>query len=218
MVAIAMKSRHRVAVLPREKRELPPAAAGLERALEELGYALRFNARASQPELRRAGDGAWERLQDRSEAQLRERIAETFDELLDDPHKSKRRLFFGRDRWRHALNALLADREEDPFCVWLEEPKAALLQSVDPAGRQLTGRALQRRVGPGDNQAARRGRGTPTFHVLPHVPGDGDHQRTCRTGEPSSTRSRSRGTPHPRRRSSTTGRRTESPSTRSNAS
>ena len=28
----------------------------------------------------------------------------------------------------------------------LEEPKAALFQSVDPPGRQLTGRALQRRV------------------------------------------------------------------------
>ena len=28
----------------------------------------------------------------------------------------------------------------------LEEPKAALFQSVDPAGRRLTGRALQRRV------------------------------------------------------------------------
>ena len=28
----------------------------------------------------------------------------------------------------------------------LEEPKAALFQSVDPAGRRLTGRALERRV------------------------------------------------------------------------
>ena len=28
----------------------------------------------------------------------------------------------------------------------LEEPKAALFQSVDPAGRRLTGRALQRRL------------------------------------------------------------------------
>ena len=40
----------------------------------------------------------------------------------------------------------------------------------------------------------------------------------CRTGGPSSTRSRSPGTRRPRRRSSTTGRRTRLPSTRSNAS
>ena len=40
----------------------------------------------------------------------------------------------------------------------LEEPKAALFQSVDPAGRRLTGRALERRGGPGNDQAARRGR------------------------------------------------------------
>ena len=41
----------------------------------------------------------------------------------------------------------------------LEEPKAALFQSMDPAGRRLTGRALERRVVLGDDQAARRGRG-----------------------------------------------------------
>ena len=111
-------SRHQV-VLPSDKPQLPLTAAGLEQALAEMGYALRFNARASQPELRRTNNGCWERIQDRSEAQLREHIAETFDELTDDPLKSKR-LYFGRDRWRHALNALLADREEDPFVKWLE--------------------------------------------------------------------------------------------------
>ena len=42
-------------------------------------------------------------------------------------------------RAAEALDEYLATAE-------IEEPKAALFQSVDPAGRRLTGRALQRRV------------------------------------------------------------------------
>ena len=74
----------------------------------------------------------------------------------------------------------------------LEEPKMALFQSVNPAGRRLTGRALERRVVLAmiKRRAAAAGR------------------RTCRTGGRLSTRSRSRGTRLRRRRSSTTGRRT----------
>ena len=41
----------------------------------------------------------------------------------------------------------------------LEEPKAALFQSVDPAGRWLTGRALERRVVLRWSSGARRPRG-----------------------------------------------------------
>ena len=90
----------------------------------------------------------------------------------------------------------------------LEEPKAALFQTMDPAGRRLTGRALDRRLVLAMSQAAGRGRGAPALDVLPHVPGDGGSRRTCRTGGRSSARSRSRGTHRRRRRSSTTGRRT----------
>ena len=72
---------------------------------------------------------------------------------------------------------------------------------ADGPGARAAGR-------PGDDQAARCGRGAPAVDVLPHVPGDGGSRRTCRTGGRSSTRSRSRGTPRRRRRSSTTGRRT----------
>ena len=61
---------------------------------------------------------------------------------------------------------------------------------------------------PGDDQAARRGRGTPTFHVLPHVSGDGDHSVLVERGNPRA-RAADRGARlTPRRRSSTTGRRT----------
>ena len=95
----------------------------------------------------------------------------------------------------------------------LDEAKAALFQSVDPAGRRLTGRALSRRLvlamikrricrpRPAATRSGRRG-----------------SRRICRTGGRSSTRSRSPGTRRRRRRSSTTGRRTRSPSTRSSAS
>ena len=64
------------------------------------------------------------------------------------------------------------------------EPRAALFQSVDPAGSRLTGRALSAAGRPGDEQAACRGRRAAAFDELPHVPGDGGSRRTCRTGEP----------------------------------
>ena len=54
-------------------------------------------------------------------------------------------------------------------------------------------------------EAARRGRRITALDVLPHVPGHGDHGVPVERGEPSSTRSRSRGTRSRRRRSSTTG-------------
>ena len=53
----------------------------------------------------------------------------------------------------------------------LEEPKAALFQSVDPAGRRLTGRALQRRVVLAMIKRRAASAGLPD--VLPHVQGDG---------------------------------------------
>ena len=58
----------------------------------------------------------------------------------------------------------------------LEEPRAALFQSVDSAARRLMGRALQRRVVLAiiKRRAAAVGRAA-AFDVLPHVPGDGDH-------------------------------------------
>ena len=106
-------------VAAEQKRQLPATAAGLEQALVEIGVEVRFNVRSSQLEFR-AGHGVWQRLHDRAEAQQRERIAETFDELLEESTKPPRRLLFGRGRWRQALNALLADREVDPFRIWLE--------------------------------------------------------------------------------------------------
>ena len=109
-----------ISIAAGQKPQLPATAAGLEQALVQIGVEVRFNVRSSQPELR-AGHGAWQRLHDRVEAQQQERIAETFDEGdPTKPSKPSKRLFFGRGRWRQALNALLAEREVDPFRIWLE--------------------------------------------------------------------------------------------------
>ena len=50
-----------------------------------------------------------------------------------------------------------------------------LFQSVDPAGRRLTGRALQRRVVLAMIKRRAAAAGAAGLDVLPHVPGDGDH-------------------------------------------
>ena len=71
---------------------------------------------------------------------------------------------------------------------------------------------------PGDDQAAGGDRGSPALDLLPHVPGDGDHGVSVAWGD-ARTRAADRRVRLPRRpRSSTTGRRTQSPPTRSSAS
>ena len=67
--------------------------------------------------------------------------------------------------------------------VELEEPKATLFQSVEPSGRRLTGRALQRRVVLAMiKRRAGRGGAAP-LDVLPHVPGDWDHGVSVERGD-----------------------------------
>ena len=96
----------------------------------------------------------------------------------------------------------------------VEDAKAPLFQSVDRAGR-LSGRALGRRAVLAMIKRAGGCRGAAGVDVLPHVSGEGHH---CRTAGRSSTRNGSPATRRRRRRSCTTGRRTRSRSTRSNAS
>ena len=96
---------------------LPRSADGLARALQELGVDVRFNLRAMHHEFR--ANGSWLQANDRTEARLQERIARSFT-----TGKKNARLIFGPDTWRRALNALLADREIDPFLAWLEGLRA----------------------------------------------------------------------------------------------
>ena len=79
----------------------------------------RFNQRLWQVE-HRCSDGVWERFTPRSEAWLKERIAEDFDEAPNGPRAKGRLMFTGR-RWDQALNALVAEREADPVVEWLEQ-------------------------------------------------------------------------------------------------
>ena len=118
MSLTAVDSRPEAPIL-HPRPQLPATAAGLQRAVIETRFELRFNIRAHHAELR-VGADTWQGLHDRLEARLRERIAETCDEEPDDATKTPERLFFSRERWRHALNALLAEQEVDPFKDWLQ--------------------------------------------------------------------------------------------------
>lgn len=89
-------------------------AAGLGHALEELDIGLRYNVRAMRHEFREGGCGPWQPANDRIEAAIQERIACSFVE-----HNTDRALRFRGAGWRQSLNALLAEREVDPFFVWL---------------------------------------------------------------------------------------------------
>ena len=89
-------------------------AEGLAAALEELGVECRFNVRAMRHEFRERG-GDWREANDRTEAKLQETIAAKFT-----TGEKNAPLCFGRETWARALNALLADREVDPFVEWLE--------------------------------------------------------------------------------------------------
>ena len=91
-----------------------PDAAGLAGVLDALGVGVRFNVRSMRPEFREH-KGAWREANDRTEAKLQETIAGRFT-----TGEKNQPLRFGRETWARALNALLADREVDPFVEWLE--------------------------------------------------------------------------------------------------
>ena len=89
----------------------------------------------------------------------------------------------------------------------LEDPKAALFQTVDPAGRRLTGRALDRRLVLAMIKRRAAAAGLPPSTCCHTFRATGITAYLSNGGR-SSARSRSRGMRRRRRRSSTTGRRT----------
>ena len=95
----------------------------------------------------------------------------------------------------------------DPYLEagWLDEAKAPLFQSVDPAGRRLTGRALSRRLVLAMIKRRASAADLPPSTCCHTFRATGITAYLS-TGRRSSTRSRSPGTRHRRRRSSTTGR------------
>ena len=98
---------------------------GLARALDVIHVGVRYNTRAQREEYLRANDlrrpgksDEWTPLTDRSSAKLRAIIAG----LCTYPtrREPKTPLAFGRETWTDGINAMLYNREIDPFVEWLE--------------------------------------------------------------------------------------------------
>ena len=94
-------------------------AAALETALAILGVQVRWNLRAYRAEHRSENSKEWAAFNDRSEADLQERIASQFTYRTKTRGESA--LHYGSERWKVCLNALLHVREADPFKEWLEQ-------------------------------------------------------------------------------------------------
>ena len=112
---------HGLQLSQRDYSEIQPCfleknAEALGRSLELLNAEIRYNTRRHWPEVRR-DMGDWQRLNDRSESALVEEISARFKYQTV---RGKVPLRYGSERWRICINALLNEREEDPFLAWLE--------------------------------------------------------------------------------------------------
>ena len=89
------------------------------------------------------------------------------------------------ERKRHDVPAhhrAAAALDEYVKAAELEEPKAALFQSVHPAGWPADGAGARAAGGSGDDQTAGVRCGAAALDVLPHVTGDGDHSLLIEQG------------------------------------
>ena len=92
-------------------------AAALEAALDTLGLEVRYNIRTARNEYREQSS-VWTPFNERAAAEIRARIALTFNYQRVD--RGPAPLDFGREAWTDKLNALLFRREVDPFVEYLE--------------------------------------------------------------------------------------------------
>ena len=97
------------------KPKLPKTREGLALALHGLGIKIRWNVRASRPEVRREGE--WEQLTTRAEDKIKCDVEMAYSGMRSE---KTNRLHFGRESWRQCLSALMADAEVDPFLEWIE--------------------------------------------------------------------------------------------------
>ena len=107
--------------------------AALEGALDRMGVEVRYNLRAAREEFRER-DGKWGSSTDRAASKLRQRIATQFT-YISTHRGDPAPLRFGRETWADYLNALLYDREVDPFRTWLLE--ALPVHDGEPRGAKL---------------------------------------------------------------------------------
>ena len=96
--------------------------AGLLKALEWVGFDVRFNERSARLELQDAVEAAagrprWEASDDMRGAELREMIADGC--LVVNAKGDPARMQFGRERWGDVMDAILNKRRVDPFKIWL---------------------------------------------------------------------------------------------------
>ena len=92
----------------------------LSRCLADLVLGVRYNVRSQRAEWRGerlTQPDRWEAVTDRSLAHLRETIARQYYVRTKE---GSRPLHWGRETFHDTLNALLFDREVDPFEEWLE--------------------------------------------------------------------------------------------------
>ena len=86
--------------------------------MEILGVDWRYNVRSVSAEINHQSLGGWRGLDERLNAELREKVAERFEyEKRPDTYAPLR---FGRDSWNDTINAYLYHREVDPFKEYLE--------------------------------------------------------------------------------------------------
>ena len=137
---------------------------GLKNAIAALGIEIRFDIRAQQEQFLDCKANVWEPLNDYAFDDIRARIAARC--IYTTKTKGLQRLWFGRESFRSALNALFNYLGCDPFRDWLDAlpgwDKTARLDtilcdlfSVPPdglsawAGRYVFVGAIQRTLHPG---------------------------------------------------------------------
>ncbi|MCY4002494.1 MAG: hypothetical protein OXF33_02120 [Rhodospirillales bacterium] len=98
---------------PRPTGGLARTVQTLDWLFRQLDVAIRWNERIAAPEFKR-GEREWQRLNRRQEDAWREEIGASYRDTQN------RALLFGREAWTRCLNALLADRQEDPVLAWLD--------------------------------------------------------------------------------------------------
>ena len=89
-----------------------------DKVIASQGVELRFNERATEPEMRCA-DGDWEKVDVRKNDALRERIASDYTVVSSDGQK--RPLRWINPRWNTHANAHLDSKRVDPFLEYLNE-------------------------------------------------------------------------------------------------
>ena len=117
-----------LAMLSKDKR-------GLKAALKDMGISIRWNMRGMAQEWS-VEQAEWGRMTDQTEAHFREQIAERYFAHQSQANRNANQpptpLWFGAERFRTALNAILFERQVDPFTEWLESlPQWDTIKRID---------------------------------------------------------------------------------------